>query len=389
MAVTLPVVVFCCLVLKHMPSILGLRALLTAIKKAFLEHKVVFGILFAIALLYAVDRATLSNPSKINEFHGGSAATNFMTVFAIIAQYFKLMLFPIELNADYSYNAFPIVTSFTDVRFLAGVLIVIIIGAQLIIAFSFDRWITFGGLWIFITLLPVCQIIPHHELMAEHYLYLPILGFSLIVTLLLHHFLSRFSERWIFYSLMGMLIVLAAARTIDRNRDWRDDLTLWRKTTQTAPNAVRAQNNYGKALMQRGRLDEAIKAFKHAIEIKPRYAEAYANLGVAYGAAGMTGQAMQYFQKALDINPRFPEVYFNIGVAKSRRRRYAEAEVAFKKALSMRPYFVSAHFSLAKLYAQTGDLQNAREHFTRVVRIDPESQIARDARLEIERLETE
>ncbi len=31
-----------------------------------------------------------------------------------------------------------------------------------------NRWITFGGAWFFVTLLPVCHALPHHELLAEH-----------------------------------------------------------------------------------------------------------------------------------------------------------------------------------------------------------------------------
>ncbi len=387
MAVTLPVVVYAYLVLRNMPSDFALRPMAAAARKAFNDHRIVFAILFAIALLYAVDRSTVSNPSKVSGFHGGGPTANFMTVIAIIAQYFKLLLFPIELNADYSYNAFPIVTSFTDVRFLAGVLILLVFAAQLVIAFSFDRWITYGGFWILVTLLPVCQIVPHHEMMAEHYLYLPMLGFALTVTLLLHHFLARPSERWIFFSLAAVVLVLAAVRTIDRNRDWRDDLTLWSQTTRTAPGSARAQNNYGKALMQSGEIEPAIKAFRHAVAIRPGYAEALANLGVAYGAAGMTGQAMQYFRQALEINPQFAEVHFNIGVSRLQQGRYGEAEAAFREATAIRPWFAAAHYNLGKLYARGGDGPRALEHFTRVIRADPGSQIARDAQNEIDTLE--
>ncbi len=66
----------------------------------------------------------------------------------------------------------------------------------------------FAIIWFFVTLLPVCHIFPHHELLAEHYLYLPSFGFVLLVSLLLTR--AAANPRWKYpvYTFFALTMVL-------------------------------------------------------------------------------------------------------------------------------------------------------------------------------------
>ena len=44
---------------------------------------------------------------------------------------------------------------------------------------------------------------------------------------------------------------LGAARTWIRNRDWKDEATLWSAAVSVAPGSARVQSEYGRILMTR------------------------------------------------------------------------------------------------------------------------------------------
>src|SRR5260370_30656590 len=97
------------------------------------------------------------------------------------AWFLKQLVYPTPIT-QYS-GAFPISTSILDWKvILSGILVLSALGAG-IFALGRHRLASFAILSYFALLLPVSQIIPHHELLADHYLYLPIFSFSLLVGL--------------------------------------------------------------------------------------------------------------------------------------------------------------------------------------------------------------
>ena len=69
-------------------------------------------------------------------------------------------------------------------------------------------------------------------------------------------------------------------------------------------------NNLGNAHFDQGKLDEAIAAYKEAVDIKPDAAEAYNNLGAAYLKQGKLDKAIVAFKKAVHIDSRFVDAYY-------------------------------------------------------------------------------
>src|SRR6201999_2469597 len=86
---------------------------------------------------------------------------------------------------------FAVSTSLFDLRVLVSL---VVVGATLVAGFVMlkrNRLIAFAILSYFVMLLPVSQIIPHHELLADHYLYLPMMSFGLLVGLVVQHLAQR------------------------------------------------------------------------------------------------------------------------------------------------------------------------------------------------------
>ena len=97
------------------------------------------------------------------------------TQFRVIVTYIRLLFIPINQNLDYDYH---IVKSLFELPALASL---IFLGSILTIAiriFSKYRLISFGIFWFFLTLLPESSIIPIKDVIFEHRLYLPMVGFS-------------------------------------------------------------------------------------------------------------------------------------------------------------------------------------------------------------------
>ena len=81
---------------------------------------------------------------------------------------------------------------------------------------------------------------------------------------------------------------------------------------QIKPDNTEAHNSLGTALLQKGRVDEAIAHFQMALQIKPDYAEACYNLGNALLQKGRVDEAIVHYQKALQIKPNYWEAQNNL-----------------------------------------------------------------------------
>lgn len=348
------------------------------LKDTLVKHRYFYPPLFLLGSAFVVYKVVVKSPSHAAGYYGGSILNNVATVARVVVHYVKLLLFPLTLNADYSYNAFPASRSILEPAVLFSLAILFLLGGLIVYCMTEKKkWFAFSGLWFFVTLLPVMQIFPHHELLAEHYLYIPIFGFALLLALLFEKTFTLFTSRTsVVYIVLVMLLFLLSVRTIIRNRDWKDDLTLWTKTVQTSPDCVRARNNLGRALNNEGDFSAAIDQFRHAVQVKPDYAEAYCNMGVAYSVLGLAEQARSSFRKAIELNPEFDEAYYNVGLLDAQNGNLTEAIESFKKAIEFNSKLVSAYFNLGLAYLKTADRANAFIQFKRVLELSPDSPVA-------------
>jgi len=321
------------------------------------------------------------------EYYGGSLWFTLLTDARIFVHYLKLLIFPVTLNADYSYNAFPVTTSWTDPRALASVLLLSAIAVGLL-ALLKDRPIAaFGGLWFFLGLLPVAHIIPHHEIMAEHYLYLPSVGFFLFIGALLEPLAAGRRFGLPVYIAASVVVVLLGLRTVWRNRDWKDDLTLWTKTVEVAPQAARVRNNLGAAYLRRGQGAHAREQLEEALRIAPNSPYARANLGKVYLDSGDLASAERELDAALRITRRDAIPLLWLGGVYAQGGRTADAERTFRKALSRGRVNAFAHNNLGALFVRSGRLREAEQAFRDALRIQPGLREARENLIKLYLLE--
>lgn len=376
MGITLPAMFLLYDITRKTDDRTPLRSFAKAVPATVKQHQTFYAALFVGGGLFAAYKLIFHNPSQAAGYWGGSLYTNFLTVAKVHGHYIQLLLFPRTLNADYSFNAFPVSNSILEPATLLSVLVLPAILVLTLRLARHHRMYLFCWLWFVLTLLPVSHIFPHHELLAEHYLYIPMFGFALFVALAARDAIQWSGRKNLILALLGLVLLLLAGRTMARNRDWRDDLTLWGKTIQTAPECARAHNNLGRALTFHGEPRKAVAELRQALRIKPDYPEAYANLGVAYGSIEMTDQARASFARAIALNPHFSEAYYNLGVSYATAGDLGPAVEAFEQAVRSNPGLAGAHYNLGLAYRKLHRTDQARFHFEQALKL------ARDQRLE-------
>jgi tetratricopeptide (TPR) repeat protein len=372
MAVTLPVIFFLYDCTHNLPDEGSLlKRCSVSLKKVISRHGFFYLIFLTVAILFTCYKVFLKSPSTKMGFYGGDIFIQFLTVGKILVYYIKLLFYPVNLLADYSFNAFPLSQSiFEPVTFLS-LLVLCALGVLAVKLLLINRLMAFAVIWFFVTLLPVCHIFPHHELLAEHYLYLPSFGFVLLMALILDQLLTFDRWRYGAYTVFALVLVLLSARTINRNYDWKDSFSIWSKTVETAPNCARALSNLGMEYYKLQDYTQAEQLYLRAIRIRPGQDKPYHNLGNLYRKKKDYGSALTMYQKAAQLNPESCTHYNTLGHAYAMEKRYDEALKAFERAIKCNPDYAEAYNNLGNVYRGLRETDRAITNYQKAIQLNP------------------
>ncbi|MBN1869167.1 MAG: tetratricopeptide repeat protein [Candidatus Omnitrophica bacterium] len=290
--------------------------------------------------------------------------------FVALLNYLRLLVLPFDLHMEYGKvnGMFP--GHFPQA--VLGIIVVCVLSAY--IARKRNTFLMFCALWFFVALLPVSNIFPVNAYMAEHWLYVPSIGFFIIVAKAIcvgatgrSPLLRKFTGV-IVICLLGYFSYL----TIRQNHYWSDPAVFYERTLKYNPDNVRMINNLAKVYLDRGRQEDAVAMMKRCIKIRPRAVEGYNNLGSFYRDLGRNEEAVAVLKKALEINPEQKETHNNLGLAYAALGRLQEAIGSYQKAISLRPDYAKAYNNLANLYSDLGRLEEAIAAYKKAVEIDPD-----------------
>lgn len=312
---------------------------------------------YAIFLLGASGRAG----SAGLEYWGGSLYATVLTVIRVHTWYFKQLIYPTPI-AQY-FGAFDISTSLLDWRVLVALAVVGMVLAAGAAFLKKDKLMAFAVFSYFAALAPVSQIVPHHELLADHYLYLPIMSFSLLAALAVNALAQRGKQpRQIAYSVAGVFVVVLAILTVSRNPDWKDELSVWEANYKEAPNSPRASYNLGGLYMTKNpQKSEAL--LKESIASDPTFEPAYLALAKLYIAQKRIPEAEDLIQQGLGLigsktrsfvlrNPSLLRSQFTttLAAAKWEEGDHEATEQLLREAVGLYPWNLSPYDALANLY---------------------------------------
>jgi tetratricopeptide (TPR) repeat protein len=134
-----------------------------------------------------------------------------------------------------------------------------------------------------------------------------------------------------------VVLALLGARTAVRNRDWRDDFTLFGSAIRVAPRSLLARFNYGNALKDIGDLEGARRQWLAALELNPDDAGTHSQLGTLAAVRGDYRGAEAHYRIALRGDPDLTEARVNMGKICEGTGRPAEAAEHYRAALDAPP----------------------------------------------------
>jgi protein O-mannosyl-transferase len=263
---------------------------------------------FLACFLFVLLRAAVLGKVAQKQYWGGGLYPTMLTMSRVTVDYIKLLFYPLKLCADYVY---PVSFSFFEPGVLTAFCILALLFAAVFIAFRKERRISFALAWFFITLLPVSNLIPLKILLAERFLYLPSIGFCIIVSVIITRTyadarINRLLTRGLRIAFALILLASYTARTAARNRDWKDGLTFWSGVVKSSPLNSKAHNNLASYYRNAGMIDRAEEECKLAISIKQDYVTPHFNLAAIYLEKKMYEEALKEFDTVLMLKPDFP-----------------------------------------------------------------------------------
>jgi tetratricopeptide (TPR) repeat protein len=157
-------------------------------------------------------------------------------------------------------------------------------------------------------------------------------------------------------------------KALDMQRNPRD---IQRKYLHLKPSYAGAHNNLGVALIDKGRVDEAIQCWERALRLDPRSIDAHNNLGGALYDRGQWDEAVRHYRKALDIDPGNAAALYNIGDALRDRDRLDEAIDHYRKALKSEPRTTRIRNNLGIALCRKGRVEEGIREYQQVLKINP------------------
>ena len=238
------------------------------------------------------------------EYIGGTLAKAMLVEPRILALYAQLIVFPVNLCADYG------LFSVRHLPLTAALVLLTAIAVAATIAARHDRRLVFAFSMILLPLVPVANLIPIYKPAADRYLYLPMAGSALAVACLLDApwLASRLRLRERAIVACMVVVALLGLVCIDRQTVWASSLALWDDVHRKNPLSSTAAAGLGEALRATGRLPEAEQAVLAAIRLSNgTEGDPWATLAIILDEQGRLAEAAQALAKALEIDPKLAD----------------------------------------------------------------------------------
>jgi tetratricopeptide (TPR) repeat protein len=337
----------------------------------------VFGryIVFAVAAgIYFLFRAhAVTAPSNIwVGFVGVSAGQRILTASRVLMEYLLLLLFPVNLSAEYWKEALPIARSPLEPAVLLSFGLWAVLGYVALWSARKARTLLFALAWIFITMLPISNIVfPIGVGKAERILYLASAGFCLAAGWIYERVEKQVSRKALLPLALAPLVLILALRTYYRNFDWKDDLTLALATLKQYPNSPLMSNRAGLEYHKRGDKEKALPLLEQSVRERPDSAAYRINLGEVYDVYGRTDDAIREFNIALQLDPSSAEVHNDLGAAYFSAGRIDPAIEHFRRAVLLKPDLSDAHSNLGGLYLMKNNYDDAIRELDTALKLNP------------------
>lgn len=293
---------------------------------------------------------------------------------AVILHYLQLTVWPSGLCLDPAWPARPI-----SELALAIAIMIVLVGVTLALMWFRPR-IGFLLGSFFLLLAPTSSVAPIVDLMFEHRMYLALAPLVVLAVVGSYAGLSRLlkspeSRTALRRALLASPALAAVAAlslvTIERNRDYASELSIWADTVQKAPHNSRAQYNLGRLYAQEGELTRAAAAYRRSIELDPDKADAHNALGELLTREQRWEEAQNEFERAVALQPTDADAQGNLANLLAMSGQMDQAAKRYEFALTKKPNDAGMHRNYGVALTQIGEWTKAEEHLRTSLKLTP------------------
>lgn len=323
---------------------------LVAIGLFFIQKRIALGSLEAIVPIDIINYPYV--PPHVEE------GAKFPMVFYFFSFGLHLLLLPYPLRYDYSYNQVPAVGF--DSPLAAIGLILFVVGAIFAVRLTLRRSVYSLPLGIyFLSIVPsLAFTLLRGGIFAERFLFVPTLGFLLFGFILFKEILKKQNEKTrlgIRWGLFALLFVPYAWSTVQRNKVWHDNYTLFKTDLATGQNSAQNQRHFAEqslvkamaekdTLKQKRYLKESMNSFYISVKMHPKFAESYIKMGVIHQLyLKNADSAIFYYKKCIACEPTSimrAEAYYNLGTAyQNNKANLVYASYCYNQSLAFSPNY--------------------------------------------------
>lgn len=322
------------------------------------------------------------------------------TVFYVVFQYIRLMLVPYPLSSDYSFREMGL-SSWSELIPWISLVLYSALAVFALMSFRKNKIVSFAILFFLGTIVLYSNLLMTiGSLFAERFLYVPLLGFTIVVSWLLMKMIkvqelshvnkngdpifNRQNQKLL--AVVVILLIPCSYITIARNADWKDTVTLFSADIVKAPESALLNYNYANELKaelaaretdvgkKNAILENAIVHYRKALEIYPGYDEVLEQLGLAYYYLGKDSDAFVFISKAIEEYPIRSTAYNSLGTWYfEKAKNYEKALELYLYAVQLNPNYIDGWRNTGAAYGTMGQFEKALEAFNRVILLDPQN----------------
>lgn len=282
-----------------------------------------------------------------------------------LLHYLRLAVWPSPLVLHYDW---------TPARSLAEAWPTVALAAAFFVATAVGVWrrmpVAFAGAVFFLVLAPTSSLVPiPTELVAERRMYVPLASLLALAVVGAHRGLARLGPGALRSApvVVAVLALALGAAAHARVRDFRTEESIWRDTVEKSPASSVVRNNYGRALQNLGRHDEAIAQYREGLRLSPQDARTWAKLGNALAERGRLPEAVEAYRSALRYEPTDEKTHNNLARVLLRTGDLVGAIGHLQEAVRLDPSYALGRLNLAKLLANAGRFAESRAELERIL----------------------
>ena len=315
----------------------------------------------------------------------------------ILGKYLMLLLIPYPLISDYAYNSIPVhaIGDMPVLFWLAVYLIMISAGLYLALKKKMNYW-AFGILFYLFTIALFSNMLfLIGAEMAERFLFLPSVGFCLVVALAMEKWITgpvtgieilKSTKAW---AVLTPVLLVFCCIIIVRNGEWTDNLTLFKADVVKSPDDFRLYYNVGSELLitaydretvpaaKQQILKEGISIMRHSLDIYPRQMNGNTRLAFAYFLDRKYDSAEYYNLAALKLIPDDSVVLSNLTGVYFAEHRDTAALAICKKMIAKYPGDYSFYFNAGVCNYFMHQYDSAIVYFQKTLQLKPDLDKAR------------